>query len=172
MVSLVVQKGNSSGHSVKKVGGCCRQWDNFSLTKNFFCYDNSRFKKMATLKNVCVQPSTTKWPDLSCSRQWVAILVPDDKLDCFVLFEKNLLRVKTVRLFIRNQCCHLVLMAPHYEQTALNKVLGSLIKSFIWDLLGGSHQQQSREDVPSSPGRCSIFSCAFSIGNHVRSDLM
>ena len=39
----------------------------------------------------------------------VAILVPDDKLDCF-----GVLRKEFVQLFIRDQNCHRGLMAPHW----------------------------------------------------------
>ena len=43
----------------------------------------------------------------------VVILVPDDKLDCFGYGGKIMSRTKTVKLFIRDQYCHLGLMAPH-----------------------------------------------------------
>ena len=43
----------------------------------------------------------------------VAMLVPDDKLNCFDILRKNLSWTKTVELFIWDQYCHLGLMAPH-----------------------------------------------------------
>ena len=47
----------------------------------------------------------------------VAILVPDDKLDCFGQLENFSAWSKMVWLFIRDQCCHLELMAPHSSET-------------------------------------------------------
>ena len=44
----------------------------------------------------------------------MAILVPDDRLDCFGILKKKLAFSKTVQLFIWDQYCHLGLMAPHY----------------------------------------------------------
>ena len=44
----------------------------------------------------------------------VAILVPDDELDCFGILRKNLPRTETVQIFIRDQYCHLGLMAPQF----------------------------------------------------------
>ena len=46
-------------------------------------------------------------------RRQVAILVQDDKLDCFGLPWKKIGLDKMVLLFIRDQYCHLGLMAPH-----------------------------------------------------------
>ena len=45
--------------------------------------------------------------------QQVAILVPDDKLDCYGQLEKFIAWSKMGQLFIRDHCCHLELMAPH-----------------------------------------------------------
>ena len=47
----------------------------------------------------------------------VAILVPDDKLDCFGPLEISWQKI--VKLFIRDQCCHLELMAPHNDKVPL-----------------------------------------------------
>ena len=44
----------------------------------------------------------------------VAILVPDDKLDCLGQLKTFFDWSKMVYLFIQDQCCHLELMAPHY----------------------------------------------------------
>ena len=55
----------------------------------------------------------------------VAILVPDDKLDCFGYSRKNLARTKTVKLFIQDQYCHLGLKAPHYAQSDVIAALDS-----------------------------------------------
>ena len=44
----------------------------------------------------------------------VAILVPDDKLDCFGLPRKQIWLGQTGLAFIWDQYCHLLLMAPHY----------------------------------------------------------
>ena len=46
----------------------------------------------------------------------VAILVPDDKLDCLGQLKNFFFLVKNGQLFIWDQCCHLELMAPHYDQ--------------------------------------------------------
>ena len=43
----------------------------------------------------------------------VAILVPDDKLDCFDILTKKIGSAKTVQLFILDQYCPLWLIAPH-----------------------------------------------------------
>ena len=55
----------------------------------------------------------------------VAILVPDEKLDCFGYSIKNLALTKTVKLFIRDQYCHLGLKAPHYAQSDVIAALDS-----------------------------------------------
>ena len=51
----------------------------------------------------------------------VAILVPDDKLDCFGYSGNNLALSKTVKLFIRDQYCHLGLKAPHCSGASKNE---------------------------------------------------
>ena len=45
----------------------------------------------------------------------VAILVPDDKVDCFGQSKNFFASSKMVLLFIRDQFCHLELIAPHYQ---------------------------------------------------------
>ena len=44
----------------------------------------------------------------------VAIQVTDDKLDCFVIAREKLAWTKRSSFFLRDQYCHLGLMAPHY----------------------------------------------------------
>ena len=54
----------------------------------------------------------------------IAILVPDDKLDCFEILPKKFDSAKTVQLFIWDQYCHLGLIAPHwFERPWKTKVL-------------------------------------------------
>ena len=51
----------------------------------------------------------------------VAILVPDDKLDCFVFNGNFVAFDKAVKLFIRDQCCCQGLMAPHCKSSCLRR---------------------------------------------------
>ena len=49
----------------------------------------------------------------------MAILVPDDKLDCFDLMGKKFCLDKYGLSFIGDQNCHLQLMAPHSTQLVM-----------------------------------------------------
>ena len=53
------------------------------------------------------------WEKMGSHHCQVEILVPNDKLDCFGHQGKILVWTKTVKLFVRDQYCHLGLMAPN-----------------------------------------------------------
>ena len=77
--------------------------------------EHSKEKKKPSFQAVSVSVfgKTMAFRPMGSHHCQVAILVQDDKLDCFGLAWKKLGLDKTVLLLIRDQYCNLGLMAPH-----------------------------------------------------------
>ena len=71
----------------------------------------------------------SSYPKLNVGQ--VAIMVHDDKLDCFGLLRKKFGLGKMVYLFDPDQNCNLGLMAPHYNATTFNFIM----LNYTYDLL-------------------------------------